>query len=192
MREESKSMAINVKRTGNRNASANQPSSTRWVVIAAIAAVAFFASYTFAVAQAPQNQVTAAGVISPAVADTGSTGSTGAGSGLAGGGGCCGGGGTKGPAVTKSASIQGGVQTIKVDLSKGYYDPNTIQLKAGVPSEITFGQGSGCLGAVQSQQLGFGEDLSSGPKTIKLGALKPGTYKFACGMGMVSGTIVVK
>jgi plastocyanin domain-containing protein len=45
---------------------------------------------------------------------------------------------------------------------------------------------------VQSQQLGFAEDLTSGPKTVKLGALQPGTYTFACGMNMVSGTIVVK
>ena len=40
--------------------------------------------------------------------------------------------------------------------------------------------------------LGFSEDLSSGPKTIKLGALKAGTYAFTCGMQMVTGTIVVK
>ena len=173
--------------------------AVRWAVIAAIGAVLFFASYRFAVAQAPQNQISAP---SPTAAKAGSasTGPSGGGccSGSAagstvasGGGGCCGG-GAAGPAITKSASVQGGVQTVSVDLSKGYYDPSTIQLKAGVPAEITFGRGSGCLGAVRSQQLGFGEDLTGGPKTIKLAGLQPGTYKFTCGMGMVSGSIIVR
>jgi hypothetical protein len=173
-------MAINIKKTRSPGRGSNQPSTTRWVVIGAIVAVAFFGSYTFAVAQAPQNQTAAVATSAPAPS-----------SGSGGVGGCCGG-GTRGPAITKSASVQGGVQTINVDLSKGYYDPSTIQLKAGIPSDITFGRGSGCLGAVQSQQLGFGVDLTSGPKTVKLGALQPGTYQFTCGMGMVSGSIVVK
>jgi plastocyanin domain-containing protein len=104
-------------------------------------------------------------------------------------GGCCGGGG---PKVSKQAEIAGGVQKIAVDLSSGSYNPSEIVLKAGVPAEVTFGQSSGCTAQVQSQDLGFSEDLTGGPKTVKLPALKAGTYNFACGMGMVSGSIVVK
>jgi plastocyanin len=184
----------------------------RWAVIAAIAGVAFFASYRYAVAAGTGSQ-TVVGTSGPVAASTGGGGCCGGGgatagaasgagavagatgvgatAGAAGGGGCCGG-GAKGPAVTKSAAVAGGVQKISVDLSKGYYDPSTIQLKAGVPAEITFGQASGCTGIVQSQQLGFSEDLSGGPKTVKLAALQPGTYQFACGMGMVTGSIVVQ
>jgi len=79
-----------------------------------------------------------------------------------------------------------------VDVSKGYYDPSTIELKAGVPAEITFSQSAGCTAQIQSQDLGFFEDLSAGPKTVKLPALKAGTYGFECGMSMVFGSIVVK
>ena len=61
-----------------------------------------------------------------------------------------------------------------------------------MPAEITFGQSSGCTGVVQSADLGFNEDLSAGPKTVKLKGLKAGTYGFACGMNMVQGTIVVQ
>jgi plastocyanin len=182
-------MAINIKRTTNTHTSP-QPATTRWIVVAGIAAAAFFASYSFATAQAPQSQVSPAGVISTSAGANGQTG-TSAASSIGGGGGCCGG-GAKGPAVTKTAAVQGGVQRLSVDDSKGSFDPNTIVLKAGLPAEITFGQGSGCLAAVQSQQLGFGVDLTSGPKTVKVAALQPGTYGFTCGMGMVSGTIVVK
>lgn len=90
-----------------------------------------------------------------------------------------------------TAEASGGVQKINVDVAQGY-NPNEIVLKAGVPAEITFGQSSGCTAVVQSKDLGFTEDLTSGPKTVKLQGLATGTYAFACGMDMVRGTIVVK
>ena len=110
---------------------------------------------------------------------------------------CCGTGqptegGVTGAEVEGAAAVAGSVQTIAVDLSAGTYAPNVIKLKAGVPAEITFGQGSGCTAVVQSNDLGFSEDLNAGPKTVKLGALEPGTYSFSCGMEMVFGKIVVE
>jgi plastocyanin len=175
----------------------------RWAVIAAIAGIAFFASYRYAVAASSTPQAAAGVSGTTAVASAGSgccgggatAGVTGTGAiagATTGAGGCCGGSAARGPATTKAATVQAGVQKISVDLSKGYYDPSAIQLKAGVPAEITFGQSRGCTGIVQSQQLGFSEDLSSGPKTVKIAALQPGTYQFACGMGMVTGSVVVK
>jgi plastocyanin len=86
----------------------------------------------------------------------------------------------------------GNLQTISVSVGASGYDPNVIKLKAGVPAEITFGQSQGCTGIVQSSDLGFQADLTGGPQTVKLAALQPGTYGFACGMGMVSGQIVVQ
>jgi plastocyanin len=85
----------------------------------------------------------------------------------------------------------GGVQKITVNIGGSGYKPNVVKLKAGVPTEITFGQSQGCTGSVQSQDLGFQADLTAGPQTVKLAALQPGTYGFACGMGMVTGQIVV-
>jgi len=188
----------------NNTSTAASP-ALRWAVIAAIAGVAFFASYRFAVARSGASQAanSTTGTVASTVATRGgccggakSTAGSAAGSAVGApagsAGGCCGGGAAAGPAVTKSAEVAGGVQKISVDLSKGSYDPSTIELKAGVPAEITFGQGSGCLAQVQSQDLNFYEDLTSGAKTIKLDALQPGTYSFSCGMGMVWGSIVVK
>lgn len=190
--------------TQNTKAAKSNETLLRWSVIVAIAAIALFGSYRFAqargnAAQAPGTAVAAAasngvggtGAVAGSGGCCGSGGSGAAGAGSAAGG-CCGGAATNAPATTKKADVSAGVQKISVDVSKGYYDPSTIQLKAGVPAEITFGQGSGCTGIVQSQQLGFSEDISAGPKTVKLGALQPGSYQFACGMNMVIGTIVVK
>lgn len=153
--------------------------AVRWTMILIVAAAAFFASYKYAVAR---NATPGDGANLAAAPAAGGAGCA-----------CCG--GSTPPAgadVAKSAEIVDGVQKITVDLSQGYYDPTTIELKAGVPAEITFGQGSGCLAQVMSSDLDFYEDLSGGPKTIELGALKAGTYGFSCGMEMVFGTIVVK
>jgi plastocyanin len=119
-------------------------------------------------------------------------------SGLTGAGGCCGGGsatnadGVTGATVEGAATLEGGVQKVSVDVSTGTYNPNIIKLKAGVPAEVTFANGSGCTGQVQSQALNFSADMSGGPATVKLSALKAGTYSFYCGMQMVFGKIVVE
>ncbi len=110
---------------------------------------------------------------------------------------CCGStaptaGGVTGDPVEGAAAVSGNVQTISVDLSKGYYQPNVIKLAAGIPAEITFGQSSGCTGQVMSKDLDFSEDLTSGAKTVKLPALQKGDYSFSCGMEMVFGKIVVE
>ena len=114
--------------------------------------------------------------------------------GAAGAGNCCGGGrSAASSSVTKgSTTLSGGVQKVTVDLTQGSYTPNQISAKAGVPIELVFkGPASGCNGYVQSQDLGFSQDVSNGG-TIKVGALKPGTYSWACSMNMYHASIVVK
>ncbi|MDO8879197.1 MAG: cupredoxin domain-containing protein [Coriobacteriia bacterium] len=103
---------------------------------------------------------------------------------------CCTNSGTGEP-IEGSATVDGDVQRITVDTTNGY-DPNTIRLAAGIPAEITFSQGSGCMAQVMSADLGFFEDLTAGPKTVSLPALEPGTYGFSCGMEMVFGEIIVE
>jgi hypothetical protein len=166
----------------------------RLAVIVVLLAVALLGAYRYADANKAQAQA-APGAQAQVASTGGNTGSASPGSTSAGaaggGGGCCGGGGSSTP-IAGAAEVAGGVQKISVDLSSGSYDPNVLKLKAGVPAEITFGQSSGCTGYVQSQDLGFEADLTGGPQTVKLPGLQPGQYNFACGMGMVSGQIVVE
>ena len=168
----------------------------RWSVIAGVAMIALLGSYAFASsrggaarASTPGTPSTAEGI---ARAATPGTPSASGGADPSTSGGCCGTARPAGPATTGKATVAGSVQRIDVDVSKGYYDPNTIELKAGVPAEITFSQSGGCTGQVQSKDLGFFADLTQGPATVKLPALSAGTYGFACGMNMVHGTIIVK
>jgi hypothetical protein len=197
--------------TATKKTTAQSPGSSRWLVVAVLLLGAFFGAYGFAqarsarVATQPAAFGSAPGAFggqgSPAqglAAQTGQ-GATSPNGGAAGGSGCacCGSSaptanGVTGSPVEGSAADNGGVQSISVDLSKGYYEPNVIKLKAGVPAEITFGQSSGCTGQVISQALGFSEDLTGGPRTVKIPDPKPGTYAFSCGMQMVFGKIVVE
>lgn len=184
-------MAINVKE--NMKRSGRKPVDGRYVGVAIAVAVAFFVSYGYASAAKTSPTAAYAGnsVNGTFATNTGSAG---------GGGGCCGGGGGGGGCgaggaqkTTKGATtVAAGVQKVTIDLTGGQYAPNEISAKAGVPLELDFkGPAKGCNGAVQSQDLGFQQDVTNGG-TINVGPLKPGTYTFACSMNMYTATIVVK
>jgi hypothetical protein len=159
----------------------------RYLAVAAVVVVAFFASYQLATAtsgsdDAASQQYASQPANNPAPATGGDA---------AGGCACCDTGGS-GEAVEGAAVVEAdGVQRIAVDASNGY-DPNVIVLEAGTPAEITFSEGYGCMAEVMSADLGFFEDLQSGPKTVALDGLAAGTYDFSCGMEMVFGQVVVQ
>ena len=100
--------------------------------------------------------------------------------------------GVTGKRKVGTAKIVSGMQEITVTPGGGKYSPNVIRLKAGVPSEITFGQSSGCTGMVLSTPLNFMANLADGPKVVNLPGLKKGTYQFSCALAMVYGKIVVE
>lgn len=164
-------------------------SNVRMIIIFAIIIAAFIGSYSLATMK--KGSVTAdagAATAAPSVIPAADQSLAGADSAACA---CCGSAGSGEP-IEGTAVLEGDVQRIDIDLSAGYYDPNTIKLKAGVPTEITFGQSSGCTAEVMSKDLGFFEDLTGGPVTVKIAALDPGSYSFSCGMEMVFGTIFVE
>lgn len=146
----------------------------RYLIVAALVVAAVLGGYSI-------SRAGNGGATSTPVASTAATGATPAPAGA-----------TPGAPAGKASGVTttNGVQ--KAAIQVGFdYQPGVIRLKAGVPAEITFSQAQGCTGQVQSQALGFQEDLTTGAKTVKLEGLKPGTYEFACGMDMVRGQIVV-
>lgn len=176
------------------SAGVQKPGAVRYLIVFALVLGAFFGAYKYAVAKSAT--VPSGNQGSPAAsagAPSSDPAAAAGGAGCA----CCGStapteGGITGDVVEGKASVDGDVQKISVDLSKGYYDPNVIVLKAGVPSQITFGQSSGCTAQVMSDEIGFAEDLSAGAKTVDIPALEAGEYAFYCGMQMVFGKIVVQ
>lgn len=89
--------------------------------------------------------------------------------------------------------IENGKQIIKMEASSFGYTPNRFKVKVGVPVrwEIADTGTSGCTNAIISRGLFEGQiDLVNGTTSVKEFTIdKPGTYKFSCWMGMVSGTI---
>jgi hypothetical protein len=165
----------------------------RWTIIAIIVILTFLVSYQVATASSSGNGGAAQNGYATQTGSGAQPASSPGGSGgdAAGGCACCENSGT-GEVVEGAATADAdGIQRIAVDASSGY-DPNVIVLQAGMPAEITFSEGFGCMAEVMSRDLGFFEDLQSGPKTIALDPLEPGTYGFSCGMEMVFGQIVVQ
>lgn len=99
-------------------------------------------------------------------------------------------------AQVSTVSIINGVQVIKMDASASGYSPSTFTIKAGLPVrwEITDRGTAGCTNAVISRSLFQGQiNLVPGTTSVKefTAPTTPGTYRFSCWMGMISGTIEV-
>ncbi|MDP2401562.1 MAG: cupredoxin domain-containing protein [Actinomycetota bacterium] len=172
---------MNNTETKTQTAQATGSPIVRYLLIGGLVVLAFFMSYRFAEARSGA-PVAAPESFAQAGLDPAAPGA----------GGCCCSNSGSGEVIEGSAVLgDDSVQRIEVDASAGYA-PNVIKLAAGVPAEITFGQGSGCMAQVMSQDLGFFEDLTSGPVIVKIEPLAPGTYEFSCGMAMVFGSIVVE
>ncbi|OPH57848.1 hypothetical protein BC351_04980 [Paenibacillus ferrarius] len=94
------------------------------------------------------------------------------------------------PVMTESDGYQ--IATIQVK-DDGFY-PANIEVKAGVPTKLNFKKPSGftCIKSVAARELGLDLYLEKGDNFTTLQDLKPGTYKFHCGMYMYYGTITVK
>jgi len=86
------------------------------------------------------------------------------------------------------------VQKVNVKVAGGY-DPEVVNLKKGIPAEITFTRtnAQGCLDVVHSKALNFETELPlNTAETIKIATDKAGEYDFSCGMDMFHGKVVIK
>ncbi len=100
--------------------------------------------------------------------------------------------------TTSTAAVTevGDTQIIKMDAATAGYTPNSFTIKAGKKTrwEIRDLGTSGCTNAVISRTLFDGPiNLVPGTTSIKefIAPTTPGTYRFSCWMGMISGTIEV-
>ncbi len=87
-----------------------------------------------------------------------------------------------------------GTQTAVITVSSGYYSPNNVLLKAGVPTTLIFrSEGArGCERALVIPAFDVEEVLpESGDTVIDIGVLEPGTIDYSCSMGMVTGRLTV-
>jgi Cupredoxin-like domain len=93
------------------------------------------------------------------------------------------------------AEITGNVQEATITVSASGYSPQHIEVKAGIPAKIHFQteEAADCFRQVVSEELGINRILEAGKDNyIVLQDVKPGTYRYTCGMGLFEGTITVK
>lgn len=95
-----------------------------------------------------------------------------------------------------AAQIENGVQVMHIEAGATGYQPNAVSLQANVPARLVFTRtvDSSCLEKVQVPAFGIATtDLPMNePVAIEFTPTEGGDFKFACGMEMQSGTIVVK
>ncbi|VBA32727.1 Copper-exporting P-type ATPase A [Mycobacterium persicum] len=92
-----------------------------------------------------------------------------------------------------TAAVSGGVQRVQVTI-RGGYRPNVIQVRQRIPVEIEFDrQETGdCTSRVVFPDLLLSAALRAHRRTIvRFTPQQSGSFGFACGMNMISGTLVV-
>lgn len=92
------------------------------------------------------------------------------------------------------AEAVAGAQEVTVTVNGGY-DPSVVDVRAGQPVRLHFDRqdrGS-CTDEVVLSAFGIRRFLPSGSTTtVQFTPSAPGTYDFACGMGMVHGQLRVR
>jgi len=97
------------------------------------------------------------------------------------------------PEAAKAATAAGGVQEAFI-VVKGGYSPDTIQVEAGQPVRLMFNrqESSPCSEKVVFDAFGLSADLPEGETVpVEFTPTAPGSYEFACQMGMLRGRVVV-
>ena len=84
-------------------------------------------------------------------------------------------------------------QTVAVSVDNGF-KPNIIKVHHGQPVKLVFnGVNPGCVDKVVFKGLNITKKVMKGQKTVVMFTpKKAGTINFACGMGMMTGKVLVR
>ena len=98
--------------------------------------------------------------------------------------------------VTGNAVFAGGgngaVQEVVLGMKNYNYYPNTVNVKAGSPVKLSLDDSAyGCFRDFTIKDLGVRKYLRSASDFVEFTPTNPGTYTFACSMGMGFGKLVV-
>jgi plastocyanin domain-containing protein len=92
------------------------------------------------------------------------------------------------------AEVAGGTQQIRINV-KGGYSPAVVRVQAGRPVRLDFfrDETNPCTEEVVLPEFGIRTWLPAHQTTpVEFTPPAPGTYEFACGMGMVHGQLIVE
>ena len=86
----------------------------------------------------------------------------------------------------------GDFQEVVIGMRNYNYFPNTVSVKAGIPVKLRLDDSVyGCFRDFTIRDLGVRKYLRTPSDYIEFTPAKPGTYTFACSMGMGFGKLVV-
>ena len=86
-------------------------------------------------------------------------------------------------------------QVVELQVTENGFEPSSVDVKPGVPVvlKVTRKTDSTCATQIKIQSKNLKKDLPLNKTvTITLGKLEKGEIRFACGMDMVSGHLIVK
>jgi plastocyanin domain-containing protein len=87
----------------------------------------------------------------------------------------------------------GNYQKVVIGIKNYNYYPNTITVKVNQPVRIYLDKSVvGCYRSFNMRDFGISKYLATEKDYIEFTPTKTGSFKFACSMGMGTGTLVVK
>jgi uncharacterized protein len=95
-------------------------------------------------------------------------------------------------ADSTTVTVNNGHQEVVVTASRGGYTPRNAEIKAGIPTTLIV-RSDGAAGCVRAFTIGGSEVVlpESGDTRIDLGTPSAGSVRYACSMGMYTGTITI-
>ncbi len=94
------------------------------------------------------------------------------------------------------AQVKDGVQVARIAAHDGGFEPTSIRLAAGLPTRLIFERTgrSICTARVKIPELGVEPlELETGvPRSVEFTPAEAGRYRFACGMDMMGGALLVE
>ena len=98
-----------------------------------------------------------------------------------------------GPSAVAAMTEQGGVQVVRIDV-KGGYSPAVIRVRAGSPVRLEFhrDETNPCTEEVVVPDFGIRTFLPAHRTTPVSFTPSEGKHEFACGMGMIRGTLIAE
>lgn len=93
-----------------------------------------------------------------------------------------------------AAGAGAGPQSVRI-VVEGGYSPSVVTVEAGRPVRLEFErrESSGCTEEVVLPDFGIRTFLPAHQVTpVRITPMRPGTYEFTCGMGMVRGRLVAR
>lgn len=93
-----------------------------------------------------------------------------------------------------NATVERDEQSVEIVVDGGY-KPNVVILKKNVPANLVFlrKDPSSCLEEVVFPDFGVRTKLPvNKPHTVAINPVEPGEFRYACGMNMFFGKVIVK